>query len=395
MIDLSRDGYTHEEIVNALQSSVRVVRFGYELLDSLNRKIRDLEKVSSASIKFSMLNSIKRTAEFQMTGDEGINFLNQRIRPVMYLKIPPEKNQGRRYHFISHTQPTREKRITATRPEWVSFPLGVFLLSSPSRTSTFYGEERSITSYGLIQILHDDKFTETYTVQEGVLITDEVVAILASAGITEYNILSSDKTVPRTIQFEIGTKKVEAINHLLAMINYTPIYDDENGYFTSTLYRPPTERSVDYIYKDDKNSVILQGVEEELDLFGVPNTFIVVRTNAEEAPLKSVLVNENPNSPLSTISRGRPIVDYREIDDIADQEALDAYTERVAFEASQVYGRIRWQSALMPFHSYGNVLQFDFGTLGISGKYLELGWEMQLQVGGIMSHDLRQVVALG
>lgn len=394
MIDLARNGYTHDEVVQALHSSHRVIDFRYELLDSANRFQRNLQKLETASIKFSMLNTIKRTADFQFSGDEGINFLSERIRPIMRLKMPKKKIQERSNIFMTHVQPLEDELLTEQRESWIEFPMGIFLLSSPSRNSTLSGESRSVTAYGLTQIIHDDKFTSTYTVPSGELVTDAVASILSSSGIVDYNVQGSDKTVARDIQFAIGSKKIDAINHLLSTINYTPIYDDENGYFTSTLYRSPTDRPVDYVYKDDNKSVILHGVEEELDLFNVPNVFVVVRTNPEETPLKSQYTNIKESSPLSTVNRGRMIVDYREIEDIADQASLDAYTERIAFEAAQVYGRIRWRSALMPFHSYANVLQFDFGMLGISGKYLELGWEMQLQVGGVMSHELRQVVAV-
>lgn len=394
MLDLARDGYTHDEVVHALHNAGRTVSFEYDLLDNTNRKIKTLSKVTSGAIKFGALNSIKRTATFTLSGDEGINFLQHRIRPYMLLKMPKPRIVERIHYFLSHNQPMTVEDDVPDRAEWVRFPLGIYLLSSPTQTSTAYNVQRSITAYGLMQVLHDDKFLDTYTVNQGVLVVDAVVGILSSAGINDYNISPSDKVVPRTIQFDIGTKKAEAVNELLSIINYTPIYDDADGYFTSGPYRPPSERPVDYVYKDDSQSVILQGVEEELDLFGVPNVFVVVRTNPEETPLKSVLTNDNANSPLATINRGRNIVEYREINDIADQETLDAYTQRVAFEASQVYGRIRWQSSLMPIHSYSNVLQFDFGQLGISGKYLELAWEMQLATGGTMTHELRQVVAL-
>lgn len=366
MIDLSRDGFTHEEIKRALHSSNRQESFRYELLDSSNQKIRELTNVTGGEVSQAMLNQIKRIARFSLIeDDEEIDYLNNRIKPYMRLKI---------------------------NTKWVDFPLGVFLLATPKRNDDVQSIKRDIEAYDLTLVLRDDKFLDRYTIVEGTPYYDALINMLTSAGISHYNIEKTDKILPRTIEFEPGTSKLEAINELLIQLNYTPVFVDEEGFFTARLYVSPAERPSDYDYIDDEQSVTLIGAEEELDTFNVPNIFTVVRTNEEEEPLKSTFINDNLNSPLSTINRGRNIVDYREIENIADQESLDAYVERIAFEASQVYGRIRFGTALMPIHGYGNVLRFRYQNLGIDDKYLELNWKMQLTVGGEMEHELRQVV---
>lgn len=372
-VDLSSQGFTHAEVIRKLHSSNRQVDFRYELLDRNNQYIRTLSNVTRGSVAQNMLNQIKRTAKFSLIEDgQPINYLSDRIKPYMRLAI----------------------RVPFKDTQWIDFPLGVFLLSSPTRKDGTAWVQRDIDAYDLTLILRDDKFIDRYTTVEGTLFYDAIVSILTSAGITQYNIEQTDKVLPRTIEFEPGTDKLSALNEILSMINYTPIFVDSEGYFTSRLYVSPSERAADYIYLDDRKSVIKKGVEEELDSFNVPNVFSVIRTNEEEAPLVSTYINDNPDSPTSTVNRGRTIVDRREIDNIADQESLDAYVQRIAFEANMVYGRINWDSALMPFHSYGDVLQFRYEGLNMSGKYLELSWDMDLKVGGNMSHELRQVVSL-
>lgn len=395
-MDLARDGFSHEAVKAVLHSPNRQIDFRYELLDKQNRRLRDLPNVTSASISQSMLAQIKRTAKFSLIEDEmSIDYLNNRIKPYMRLWMPPGRVIAREYAFFSHIQPIELNQITGNlNSGWIEFPLGVFLLSSPTRKDDVGSVVRDIDAYDLSLILRDDKFIDRYTIVEGTDYYNALVGILASAGIAHYNIERTDKTLPRTIEFEPGTEKLEAVNELLSQLNYTPIYVDEEGYFVSRSYVSPTERSADYAYIDDELSVTLIGAEEELDTFDVPNVFTVVRTNEEEGPLVSTYVNNNPDSPLSTVNRGRNIVDHREIDNIADQQALDSYVERIAFETSQVYGRIRFKSALMPVHGYADILQMRYRDLGIEGKYLELNWSMKLTVGGEMEHELRQVVTL-
>lgn len=396
MIDLSRNGYTHGEIKKVLHSSNRIVDFRYELLNESNQKKRDLTNILSGEISQGMLNQIKRTARFSLIEDgKEINYLNDRIKPYMRLWMPPGRIYAREYAFYSHIQAVETGIIAENQNTgWVDFPLGVFLLSSPTRKDDEASVHRDIEAYDLTLILRDDKFLDRHTIVEGTLYYDALVDIFVSAGIKHYNIEWTDKVLSRTIEFESGTEKIVAINDLLSQLNYTPIFVDADGYFVSRLYVSPSDRAADYSYIDDLESVTLIGAEEELDLFNVPNVFNVVRTNEEEPPLISTYVNDNPDSPLSTVNRNRNIVDHREIDNIADQEALDAYTQRIAFEASQVYGRIRFNTSLMPFHGYADVLDIRYQRLNLEGKYLELNWSMELAVGGKMSHELRQVVSL-
>lgn len=395
-MDLARNGFSYDAVRLVLHSPNRQIDFRYELLDKENRKIRDLKNVTGAKINQSMFAQIKRTAQFNIIEDgQPIDYLNDRIKPYMRLWMPIGRVIAREYAFFSHIQPIVLNQIVGNENSgWIDFPLGVFLLSSPTRKDEVASVHRDIEAYDLSLILRDDKFFERYTIPEGTNYYDAIITILRSAGIYYYNIEQTIKNLPRTIEFEPGTEKLEAVNELLSQLNYTPLFVDEEGYFVSRAYISPADRSADYAYIDDEQSVTFVGAEEELDTFNVFNVFTVVRTNEEEGPLVSTYINDNPNSPLSTVNRGRNLVDHREITDIADQAALDAYVQRIAFEASQIYGRIQFKTALMPIHGYGDVLQMRYQNLKIDGKYLELNWSMDLTVGGEMSHELRQVVTL-
>jgi hypothetical protein len=277
--------------------------------------------------------------------------------------------------------------------QWIEFPLGIFLLSSPTRKDSNNNIYREVEAYDGLLILRDDKFDSRYTVPAGTNYRQAVIDILASAGITKHNIEQTDKVLPVDMEFAPGTEKLEAINALLQAINYTPLYVDVYGYFTSMTYRSPSIRAAEYTYKDDELSIVYPGMEERLDLFNVPNKWVVVCSNAEQS-LMSSYTNSNPNSPTSTVNRGRTIVDYREVTDIADQQSLDAYVQRIAFEASQVYGKLTFETALNPLHDYMDVLEIDYSPLGIKGKYVETGWTMPLKAGARMKHEVRKVVSI-
>lgn len=277
---------------------------------------------------------------------------------------------------------------------WIEFPLGVFLLSTPTRHDEVNGVYRDIEAYDGLIILDDDKFTSRYNIKAGTKYTKAVEDILRGAGITDFNIADKSDTLKNDKEFKIGTSKLEAINELLSAINYTPIWVDANGYFTAYQYVSPADRREDYTYADDELSIIYNGMEEELDLTETANSWVVTQSNPEKEPLVSTKTNDNPDSPTSTVNMGRTIVDFREVDDIADQATLDAYVERIAFEASQVFGKVKFTTALMPFHEYSDVLHVKYDALKIDYKFSETNWTMKLEAGGEMTHEVRRVVSI-
>ena len=340
--------------------------------------------------------------ELYTTVEGKIDWLSDRIQPVVEVKMPdavvPKAEYEMDNFFITPWQ-NNEYEVNKSTYEkqdgqWLSYPLGVFILSTPKRVEVNKQVYRDADAYDGLVILKDDKFTERYTVQEGIRYTDAMVAILETAGITKYNIEQSDKVLPATKEWGIGTDKLSAINELASALNYTPFWVDEYGYYTASHYTSPQDKSADHEYADDELSVTYNGMEEELDLFDTANVFTLVLSDTEREPLVSTIENNSAESPTSIPNRGRRIVDFREIQDAADQEALDGQCQRIADAASQVYGHLDFSTAIIPTHGYSDVIRVVNSTLGIDGKYAETEWKMDLTGGGKMAHSVRKVVSL-
>jgi hypothetical protein len=391
------EGFTQEQIKAALHftGGSKKVAFRYELLNRHNQKIGDLSSVESGEVNMQSLAQIKRTARFTLKDNGNINFLSDRIKPYIRIYVPPGRILTREYSFLSSTLPVaNEIRAAPDQGGWIEFPMGIFLLSSPTRKDQTNGVFREVEAYGGLVILLNDRLESRLVIFSGTRYYDAIVELLLSAGITKYNIEFIETELKRDIEFEPGKEKLFVINELLSQINYTPIYDDVNGVFVSAPYRSPTVKSADYLYKDDELSVMYSGVEEELDLFDIPNKWVVVCSNPEQEPMFSTYTNSNPDSPTSTVNRGMTIVDYREVTDISSQESLDSYVQRIAFEASQVYGKITFETAIMPIHDYADILDIEYSRLGIKGKYSETSWTIPLVAGGKMKHEVRRVVQI-
>jgi len=115
--------------------------------------------------------SFSLTKDFQVEVPERteINYLSDRIKPYMEIQMKDGN--------------------------WIDFPLGVFLLSTPTRHDEVNGVYRDIEAYDGLIILDDDKFTSRYTIPTGTKYTKAVENILKSAGVTDFNIADKADTL--------------------------------------------------------------------------------------------------------------------------------------------------------------------------------------------------------
>ncbi|MBU9724119.1 MULTISPECIES: hypothetical protein [Bacillaceae] len=412
MINLSQNGFTHNQVRNMLhmKHGSRKIRFRYFLLNQNENELTELKTIESGNVDMSAFSDIKRTARFRMkdttytvNGEEKeINWNSDRIQVFVEFKMPDsfvqETVNDEENYFITPVFSTDSTtRLTQTKIEggWIAFSLGIFLFSSPIRVEVGGSIYRDVEAYDKLLIVKEDKITDRYTIKAGTTYYNAMVSLLNSAGVSKHNIENNGKTISNDKEYEPGTEKLRILNDLASDLNYTPFWVDEYGFFRSYQYRSPQEQPVDYEYADDDMSVTLNGMEEELDLFDLPNVFTVFVANPDtEEEYISTVENTNPNHPRSIENLGRRVVRFEEKDDIADQEALDSYVDRLASESSQVYGRLKFETAIMPFHSYSNVLRIRNSTLGINQRYSETNWSIPLQSGGNMTHEVRRVVSL-
>jgi hypothetical protein len=208
------------------------------------------------------------------------------------------------------------------------------------------------------------------------------------------SIVRSTSTLPSVMEWEPGTPKLTIINDLLGSINYESASYDEDGLFVGRPYITPQNRTSQFGYATDSESVISGDVGQTMDLFAVPNKWVVVVSEPDRPAIVGTYVNDDPLSPTSTVARGRTIVDFRTEQNAPDQATLDAQAERLAFEASQVYEVIEFNTAIMPIHQNMDVYDLTIDGLEIASKYAEQSWKMTLSNGATMTHRVRKVVSV-
>lgn len=369
------NGHTSEEVLAALQgrSGSRRWSFRYVLLDSANRYVQDLDNVLAGSVSQNWLADIKRTASFTMREAGGIDWLSDRVQPFVRLHLEPYGPE-----------------------DWVEWPQGVFLLTSPVRKANRAGVvTREVDGYDQLQVYADDLTDTRYSLAAGTVVTTAVRTLVT--GVLDppaVNLTPHTGTLTAAKEWEPGVSKLKIINDLLGMINYDSLSFDEEGAAVVRPYRLPQERAEEYTYADDDQGLVFPELEQGLDLWGVKNKWTLVVSEPDQPVLTSSYTNVNPASPTSTVRRRRTISDFRTETEAVTQAVLDAKVQRLAFEASQVYETVPFRTGLMPIHSGSDVLRVRLERLAINAKYAETSWRMTLKAGAPMEHSARRVVAV-
>jgi len=358
--------YTDAEVSDALtgRQGSRYMSYRYDRLDELNKYIEPIDYVLSGTVSNNALADIKRTAKFSLLDRGGLNYLKDRIRPWA--------------------------RLGMFDGGFVEWPQGVFLLSTPERELGTDGiVRRNVEAYDQLLVLQQDKTTDRYSIAAGVKYTDAINTLAFSFS---RSVVPSALTLPAGMEWEPGTAKLRILNDLLGAINYESSWFDEAGNLICRPYLSPADRTPGYTYAADSMSLIIGPSTQTLDLFEVPNKWVLVKSEADQVPLVGTYTNTLSTSPTSTVSRGRVIVDVRTETDAADQATLTAKAERLGFSASQIFENIKFSTASVPLHSNADVLRLNFPGLAVDAVYSEHTWDLPLAVGAAMSHTVRRVV---
>ncbi|EHL13122.1 hypothetical protein HMPREF9629_00422 [Peptoanaerobacter stomatis] len=210
-----------------------------------------------------------------------------------------------------------------------------------------------------------------------------------------FSSIESNATNKAEIYFNAGMSTLEIINNLLNLINFSSLLTDRFGVFYAQKYELPSDRTPEIIYTDDKDtSIIYKNVTQEIDIFNVPNVFIRVSNNsAINPPVRAEYINDNPDSILSTVSRDRRIIDYKQVSNVADSDTLFAITKKDCYNSSDIYEHIEIETAINTEHWYLNLVELNLKSYEINDNYVETSWSIDnLKAGGRMKHKLRRVI---
>lgn len=122
-----------------------------------------------------------------------------------------------------------------------------------------------------------------------------------------------------------------------------------------------------WTYTDDNSSILLQKMTINRDLYGIPNVVEVLHSTADRG-LYWRIVNDDPNSPISTVNRGREII-YRDtspsVADDATIEQIKDYAERLLRSLSTLECTVSYNHGYCPVR-IGDCVRLEYKKYGIT-----------------------------
>ena len=258
------------------------------------------------------------------------------------------------------------------------FPLGTVLSQTPSSTFNGMVLDVSMDCYTPLIELKEKQPPLGYTVRKGTRIMDAA-----------YNIISKNCRVPvnkvepilgkgqngeetdlsPTLQYdfvaETNDTYLSFVIALIANANYELGLSERGNVMFLPKQKLESLQPV-WTYNDDNSSILYSEITVNHDLYGIPNVVEVIYSYGSDYK-EAIAINDDPNSPTSTISRGRQIV-YRDTDPslrgYVTQEQLDNYAERKLKELSTLEYTVSYKHAYCPV-KIGDCVRLNYTRAGI------------------------------
>lgn len=277
--------------------------------------------------------------------------------------------------------------------EWSA---GYFLLQNPHRRATPGGVIVEMDGYDLNVFLDNARVTTRYLVASGTNYITAVTTALQAAGLTttNYQLTPTTLTLPAAKEWDTETSYLVIVNELLYAINYRPMRFTGDGIGIAEPYELPHTRSDEFTYETDFGGVLLEEVDQELKLIGVPNRVTLTRATPDATTITSTVNNTSIVNGASQTNSGVVVTRLVEVP-AADQTTLDALAARELTEGTEST-QITFRTLLAPFH--GNVDRLRFihnagqATLSLDDSFIETEWRLPLSETGDMEHRCKQVV---
>lgn len=283
------------------------------------------------------------------------------------------------------------------RPEMTidetTYPLGVFLPGSVMHSESETTKSVRVEAYDRCWKVKDIKTSSPVYFAAGVNYISAIEQMLTQAGIALVSATPTSATLAEArADWSLGTDYLSIVNQLLGEINYKDLWFNASGAAVLEPAEVPSAQNIQHtIDADDPAALLLPSNSRELDVYNAPNVFVVVCSNPDKsAVMIARSENTNPQSPLSIPRRGRSIVMVEQVDNIADQNALQAYADKLRNQSMITGETISIRTGLLPGFGVDDVTAIQLGDLMAICR--ESSWSMQLRAGGVMSHTLERVV---
>ena len=245
-------------------------------------------------------------------------------------------------------------------------PLGTFLVQTPS--SSFDGKIRDVSmdSYTPLLELKESPPPLGYYIAKDENIMDNAYRLVREHARAPVVKAECDTNLFNDFVSDTDDTWITFLIDLIANAKYT-FSLDEMGRILFSPKQDTASLQPGWTYDDGNSSILYPDLEMDHDLYGIPNVVEVIYSSGNEHYYSRV-VNDDPNSPISTISRGREIV-YRETDPsvIGDptSDQIQEYAEKLLASLSTLEYTVTYSHGYCPVR-IGDCVRLNYSRAGLN-----------------------------
>lgn len=251
-------------------------------------------------------------------------------------------------------------------------PLGTFLVQTPS--SSFDGKKRDVSmdAYTPLMELKENPPPIGYSIiaknDDGSYknIMENAVALVSENLRAPVVSTACDKTLYYDFVSSPEETWLNYISDLIANAKYT-FGLDELGRVLFLPKQDIASLQPVWTYNDDNSSILLPEITMKHDIYKVPNVVEVVYSNGADS-YYAVATNDDPNSPTSTVNRGR-ILKHRDTNPslagALTQSMVDEYAEKLLADMSTVEYSVTYTHGYCPVR-LGDCVRLNYKAAGIT-----------------------------
>lgn len=247
------------------------------------------------------------------------------------------------------------------------YPLGTYLIQTPS--SKFDGKNKivSVDAYTPLLELKENPPPIGYSVLKDTNIMETAYKITKEQARAPVVAAACTETLFSDFVANTDDTWMTFLNDLMANAKYTFALDELGRILFSPKQDMASLQPV-WTFDDSNSSILYPEINMDYDLYGIPNVVEVIYSSDDRC-YYSRIVNDDSNSPTSTVSRGREII-HRVTEPILygnpTDEQVNEYAVRLLRSLSSIEYTVNYSHGYCPV-KIGDCVRLNYSKAGLNG----------------------------
>ena len=244
-------------------------------------------------------------------------------------------------------------------------PLGTFLVQTPS--SSFNGKIRDVSmdAYTPLLELKENPPPLGYSIYKGSNIMSEAYRLTNAYTRAPVVQVGSTETLQADFIANTDDTWMSFLIDLISNANYTFSLDELGRVLFSPKQDTASLQPV-WTFDDSNSSILYPEISMNHDLYGIPNVVEVIYMNGVDH-IHVKVRNDDPNSPISTVNRGREIIHRVTDPDVMGnptKEYIEEYATQLLKELSTLEYTVSYTHGYCPVR-LGDCVRLNYTRAGI------------------------------